>query len=308
MATSFESILKHTHTTHPIHGGTNSTNYRILPDDSPGNAALQKKLDDARQELAAWKQKYAQLKAHPPASPPGGAASSTALAEAEAKLAESEAKTAESEAKLAAATAEAEAKLAAATAESEAKLAAATADSEAKLAATRVEWEQQIKERLKQFETTINKELDNIPTRRMAGGGAFQEDTILSVLGSTSEHGESARIALEAMRETLKSVGKHEDLVKRWDRTLSELDSATAARPEKQTDGDITPTATYDIPTVVGLIPTVERLLTRYEAARTNNDTRGAVLARAEFESTLLEATGVQYVLSPMAWEKNSSI
>ena len=101
--------------------------------------------------------------------------------------------------------------------------------------------------------------LDGISPRRMAAGGTFQEETILSVLGSTADHKESARVALEAMRETLRSVGKHEDLVKQWDETLATLENPKTTLVDHTTE---TPNAHYyeDIPTVVGLVPVVRRL------------------------------------------------
>ena len=156
--------------------------------------------------------------------------------------------------------------------------------------------------KLKVFEADIMSMLDGISPRRMAAGGTFQEETILSVLGSTADHKESARVALEAMRETLRSVGKHEDLVKQWDETLATLENPKTTVVDHTTE---TPNAHYyeDIPTVVGLVPVVRRLLDRYTSARERRDTTEATLARAEFEASMLEATGIQYALDPMVWE-----
>lgn len=285
MATSFASILERTKTTHPIHGGT----YRYLPDKPDDSALLRKELSDVRQELAALRQEHERLKTSTPAKTTDGAttAAEEKLVVALAQTAEADKRATEAEKKLTSALSQTAEATRRAT-EAEEKLATATTEAEAKFT-----------QRMNTFAQEIEGMLDSIPTRRMAGGG-FQEETILSVLGSTAEHGEPTRIALEAMRETLKSVGKHEDLVTQWDRTLAELDKPTTP-PQKHHSGETA--TTYDVPTVVGLVPVVERLLARYETARTTRDAKEAILARAEFESALLEATGVQYILNPMAWE-----
>lgn len=284
MATSFASILERTKTTHPIHGGT----YRYLPDKPDDSALLRKELSDVRQELAALRQEHERLKTSTPAKTTDGATTA-----AEEKLVVALAQTAEADKR----ATEAEKKLTSALSQTAEATRRAT-EAEANLATATTEAEEKLTERINTFAQEIEGMLDSIPTRRMTGGG-FQQETILSVLGSTAEHGEPARIALEAMQETLKSVGKHEDLVTQWDRTLAELDKPTTPPPE-QTGETAT---TYDVPTVVGLVPVVERLLARYETARTTRDAKEAMLARAEFESALLEATGVQYILNPMAWE-----
>ena len=306
-ATSFESILKHTKTTHPIRGGT----YRYIPEES--NVALKRELEETHQKLDEMRAKYAQLQ-RTTQQPPAVATTTPELQKLQASLASMEKRATDAEAKttrLEQSTQQLKASLASAETdrteaekrlnESVQKLASAeAARKKAEQRATDVEAGTTSK--LKVFEADIMSMLDGISPRRMAAGGTFQEETILSVLGSTADHKESARVALEAMRETLRSVGKHEDLVKQWDETLATLENPKTTVVDHTTE---TPNAHYyeDIPTVVGLVPVVRRLLDRYTSARERRDTTEATLARAEFEASMLEATGIQYALDPMVWE-----
>lgn len=293
MAMSFESILERTKIAHPIRGGT----YRYLPEES--NVALKRELEETRQKLDDMRAKYARLKRTnqpPPAAPAVVATNTPELQKLQASLASAEAARTEAEQRATDAKADVQ--------QFQASL--ASAEAERKNAEQRVaDVEADTNSKIKAFETEIMSMLDSISPHRMAAGGtsSFQEESILSVLGSTADQNESARIALEAMRETLKSVGKHEDLVKQWKQTLATLDNTKTAPLVDHTAE--TPNAHYyeDVPTVVGLVPVVHRLLDRYTSARERRDTTEATIARAEFEATMLEATGVQYALEPMAWE-----
>ena len=224
MATSFESILEHTKITHPIRGGT----YRYLPEES--SAALKRELEETRQKLEDMRVKYAQLlKRTPTQQQPPAAAAATAthpeIQKLQASLASSEAARTVAEQRASDAKAKTESvekKLNESVQQLQASLGSAeAARKKAEQRATEVEAE--ATSELKAFETEIMSMLDGISPRRMAAGGtsSFQEEAILSVLGSTADQNDSARIALEAMRETLKSVGKHEDLVKQWEQTLA---------------------------------------------------------------------------------------
>ena len=320
MATSFDSILDRTKRS--ITGGT----YRYLPDDAH-NASLKQKLSDTQKELTELKRAYEALKQQPQAQPqaqpqqaPPQAQLQQELQQARQHLQEAQVQhqqelqeaQVQHQQKLQEAQTQLEEQKQQAQTQLEEKQQAQTRLEEQKQQAqTRLEEQKQQaqtqleeqKTRLMDFESEIMRMLDGISPRRMTAGGtgAFQEDAILSVLGSTVDRNESARVALEAMRETLQHMGKHKDLVKQWDRTLSQLDTTTPSLVVKPTEP---PTPQYEnVPTVVGIVPIVERLLRRYDSARAGQDRGEATLARAEFESAMLEATGVQYALTPMKWE-----